>query len=276
MIRAKAFLVAAAAVVALAGSAVPTAAQTKLNAQYTATLGGISVGRGVWTVEINGDRYSSAVSGGTAGLISMFASGSGTGAASGTINNGIFAPGKFEATITSSRRVDDVRFSVVGGNARDVVVDPVAQPNPDRVPLSETSLRGISDPLTAALVRIPGTGDMITDQACVRGASVFTGRVRFDVRTTFKRVEQVRAQKGYQGPAVVCAAFFKPVAGHVPDRGIIKHLQDQRDMEIYLAPIAGTRVMAPYRIVVPTSLGLGALSATQFLVEPGGAPARTQ
>ena len=36
-------------------------------------------------------------------------------------------------------------------------------------------------------------------------------------------------------------------------------------MEVWLAPIAGTRVLVPYRISIPTPLGLGVLQATQFV-----------
>ena len=39
-------------------------------------------------------------------------------------------------------------------------------------------------------------------------------------------------------------------------------------MEIWLAPIAGTRVMVPYRMSLPTPIGIGVLEATQFVSMP--------
>jgi hypothetical protein len=36
-------------------------------------------------------------------------------------------------------------------------------------------------------------------------------------------------------------------------------------MEIWLAPIAGTRVLVPYRLTIPTPLGTGKLEATHFI-----------
>jgi hypothetical protein len=36
-------------------------------------------------------------------------------------------------------------------------------------------------------------------------------------------------------------------------------------MELWLAPIAGTRVVVPYRLTIPTPLGIGKLEATQFI-----------
>jgi len=49
-------------------------------------------------------------------------------------------------------------------------------------------------------------------------------------------------------------------------------------MEMWLAPIAGTRIVVPYRISVPTPIGVGVMQATQFVSIPqsGKASAKTQ
>ena len=36
-------------------------------------------------------------------------------------------------------------------------------------------------------------------------------------------------------------------------------------MEVWLAPVGSTRVLVPYRLSVPTPVGLGVLQATQFV-----------
>ena len=41
-----------------------------------------------------------------------------------------------------------------------------------------------------------------------------------------------------------------------------------REMEVWLAPIAGTRVLVPFRAQAPTPIGLGVLEATQFVSVP--------
>src|SRR6478736_6132406 len=69
---------AAAALSALAPQA--AAAQGRLEAQYEATLAGIPVGKGAWTIEIGDDTYSAAAQGGTAGLLKAFSGGTGSGA----------------------------------------------------------------------------------------------------------------------------------------------------------------------------------------------------
>ena len=79
----------------------------------------------------------------------------------------------------------------------------------------------------------------------------------------------MKSEKGYQGTVVVCAVYFSPIAGHVPDRAAhqVPHAE-LRDIELWLAPIAGTRVMVPYRVSVPTPIGIGVMQATQFVSVP--------
>ena len=45
----------------------------------------------------------------------------------------------------------------------------------------------------------------------------------------------------------------------------IKYLIEQRDIEVWLVPIAATRVVVPFRLIVPTPMGMGVLQATQFV-----------
>jgi hypothetical protein len=81
-------------------------------------------------------------------------------------------------------------------------------------------------------------------------------------------MDKVKAEKGYEGPVLVCSAYFMPVSGYVPDRAAIKYLSAQRAMEVWLAPIAGTRILVPFKMSIPTPLGPGMLLATQFTTTP--------
>jgi len=112
---------------------------------------------------------------------------------------------------------------------------------------------------------VPGTGDPVSPEACRATTAIFDGRMRYDLKLEFKRMATVKAETGYQGPVVVCAIYFSPVAGYIPDRPAIKYLAAQRNIEVWLAPIAGTRVLVPFKMTVPTPLGTGTLEAVQFL-----------
>src|SRR5205085_6321574 len=81
-------------------------AQGRLDAQYEATLSGIPVGRGAWTVEISDDQFSAAASGGTSGLLKTFAGGSGTGAAQGRVVGGALVSTSYTASTTTSKKTE--------------------------------------------------------------------------------------------------------------------------------------------------------------------------
>lgn len=243
-------------------------AQAKLEAQYTATLAGLPIGSGSWVIEVGDTNYSAAANGTTAGLLRAFTGGQGTTAARGTFNTGRAMSSIYAATISTRRKSDEIRLTIANGAVKDFKVDPPQDDDPERVPLTEASRQNVLDPMTASMVRVLGNGDLLTPDACQRKLSVFDGRMRYDLDLAFKRMDKVKAEKGYAGPVVVCAIYFEPVAGHIPSRTAIKYMTNMRDMEVWLAPIAGTRVLVPFRAQGPTPIGEAVLEATQFVSMP--------
>jgi hypothetical protein len=267
----------AATAVVLGMTCLSAQAQGKLDARYTASLAGIPIGKGAWVLDISEDQFTAAASGVTTGLLRVFAGGQGASTARGTMNAGQPVPGTYAATISADKKTDEVRMVINGGAVKEYVVDPPSPPNPERVPITEAHRRGVLDPMTASLIRVSGNGDSVGPEACQRSASIFDGRMRYDLQLAFKRMDKVKAEKGSQGPVAVCAIYFTPVAGFVPDRAAIKYLIAQRDMELWLAPIAGTRLVVPFRISIPTPIGVGVLEATQFVsAQTRAASAKTQ
>ncbi len=239
-------------------------AQGKLEAYYEATLAGIAVGKGSWAVDIGDDQYSAAAAGGTAGLLKTFASGSGSGSSQGRIVAGALVPTGYSATSTTSKKSEAIRMVLANGTIKEFVIEPEPPVDPDRIAITEAHKRGVLDPMTGSMIRVPGTADPLSAEACRGTASVFDGRMRYDLKLEFKRMETVKAEKGYHGPVVVCAVYFTPVAGYIPDRPVIKYLATQRNIEIAFAPVAGTRVLVPFWMKIPTPLGPAMLTATQF------------
>ncbi|MFZ0606153.1 MAG: DUF3108 domain-containing protein, partial [Xanthobacteraceae bacterium] len=214
------------------------------------------------------NQYTAAASGTTTGLIKFFTGAHGTSAAHGNLAAGQMQPTSYGETITWDGKVDDVRMALSAGKVTDYDAEPPLPPAADRIPVTDADRRGVFDPMTSMLNRVPGSGDPVTPQACERKVPVFDGRVRYDLRSEYKRMETVKAERGYAGPAAVCAVYFTPVAGYVPDRPAVKYLVTLRNAEVWLAPIAGTRVLVPFRFSMPTPIGTGVLQATQFVSVP--------
>lgn len=253
-------------------------AQGRLDAEYVATVSGLQVGHGSWTVEISDRAYTAAASGATAGLLKILSGARGSGASRGAMSAAGPVPTSYEATIVDDRHVDQVQIALAGGNVTEFSAEPPLLPLPERIPVSDADRRGVVDPMTSALSRVAGNGDPIGPAACQRKVAVFDGRVRYDLHSEFKRIEPVKAERGYEGPAVVCALYFRPISGYVPDRPAVRYLVELRDAEVWLAPIAGTRVLAPFRVEMPTPLGQGVLQAKQFVTtaQPTQAAAKSR
>jgi hypothetical protein len=252
-------------------------AQGRLDAQYTVTLAGLPIGNGTWTIDIRDDRYNMAASGATSGIMRAFASGRGQSSARGAVSGGALVTSNYSSNVQTDKKYDEVHMVISGGNVKEFVADPPTVPGPERIPLTDAHRRGVADPMTAPLLRVGGNGDTLVPQACHRTLAIFDGRMRYDLRLAFKRFERV-SSSGYQGLAVVCAVQFAPIAGHIPQRYVLRYLSESPDMELWFAPIAGTRILAPYRASIPTPLGEGVMEATQFVSVPQSsrANARTQ
>ncbi len=184
-------------------------------------------------------------------------------------------PTSYGETITYDRKVDDVRMALAGGNVTDYAVEPPLPPAPDRIPVTDADRRGVFDPMTSMLNRVAGTGDPVSPEACNRKVPVFDGRVRYDLRSEYKRMETVKADRGYAGPVAVCAVYFTAdfrlcaepsrdqISGHAARRRSLAGA-DRRHARL-----------VPFRFSMPTPLGTGLLQATEFVsvaqpATPGG------
>jgi hypothetical protein len=247
-------------------------AQARLEAAYTATLLGIPIGDLSWTIDIQQHQFSAAASGGTAGILQLFSEGHGTTSARGAISGGRPNASSFSLSMFSGHWSKEVRVLFRGGRAEEhVSIQPPGPNPPPSLPLTEAHRTGAVDPITALLIRVPGSGDTAVPEACERTLPIFDGQTRFDLELAFKRLESVTTDEGYRGTVVVCSARFSPLGGYDPDRVLLKYLAGERGIELWLAPIAGSRLLVPYRITIPTPVGLGVVRAVKFVASPNPA-----
>lgn len=240
-------------------------AQGRLEAKYEASLAGIPVGNGSWTIEIGDDAFSAIAQGGTAGLLKAFAGGTGSGASQGRVVNGTLVANAYTAITRTQKKSETIRLSLANGGVKQFSIDPVPPVDADRIPVTEAHRKNVLDPMTGSMLRVPGTAELLSPDTCRTGTGIFDGRLRYDLKLDYKRIETVKAEKGYHGKAIVCAIYFTPVAGYIPDRPVIKYLASERKIEIAFVPIAGTRILVPFRMTIPTPFGPAVLEATSFV-----------
>ena len=258
---------AAALLVSLAGAA---RAETRLDAHYTIKVAHISIGKGEVLVTVGDAAFTSAASGEASGMMRFVVSGQGAMRTTGAMVDGKLEPASFALGTTHDKDRDTIKMTLDGGNVKDLSAE-TNVPEEDRVPVTEADRKGIVDPLTAMLIRMDGTGDLVAADACKRTLPIFDGRRRFDLALSFKRIDHVKADKGYAGPAVVCAVALHAIAGHRPGSPLFKYLSGGRDIELTFAPIAGTRLLAPFGLAINSMLGNLVIEATEFTTTTGQA-----
>ena len=228
-------------------------AQGNLDASYTISFVRIPVGEITATVVFGDSEYAisaRARAGGVMNLISVDGEGSFT--TRGTIKDGHPVPTNFTSKIVSNTGNSDVTMVLDESSVRELAATP--PPSQDRVSVTAANRRSIVDPLTAVLFSTAAAGETLSQDACRRTLPIFDGHQRYDLKLAFKRMDKVTAEKGYAGPVVVCSVSYEPIAGHRASIPLVKYLSEGREMEMALAPIAGTRLLAPFRLSVVSML----------------------
>lgn len=262
-----------------AGSMITGAlADGRLEARYRMSLGGLELGRAALLIEVDDTSYIASGSARLTGVVQAVSTGKGTAGVRGAINRGVLAPRSFALEAVSDKKTEAIRLVMNGSAVTDMRVEPPVFPSLERVPVTDKDKKGVFDPMSAALVLMPGTDDPLSPDACARTLAIFDGRQRYDLALSFERMENVKAEKGYAGPAVVCRIAYRPVSGHKPNKSGVKYMMNNKDMYVWLAPVAGTRMLVPFRASVATAIGTAQLEAeafeTQALAGAGTAKAR--
>jgi len=239
----------------------------KLEARYVISMTGIRVGQSAWAVRIEADRYSASATGGSVDLMNVLVRGEGAAKVSGSIKDGRLVPVEYSSKLVEDGERSDLKMTFEEGVVTAVETD-APPPGPDRVPLTQSHVTGVIDPLTALLIpEGDDRGNAPKKESCNRTLSIFDGRRRYDLVLSFKRIEEMR-DKPLAATVLVCNVILHPIAGHRANSMITKYVADRRDMEISFAPITGSNVLAPFRLMVPTLIGTMAVQATSFETAP--------
>ena len=235
--------------------------ESNLDASYTISFARIRVGDITATVVFGPSEYAMSARGRAGGLMKALIDGEASFTTRGTITDGHPVPTSFTSKIVSNAQTSDVRMVLDEGSVKDLAATPLSSSG--RVPVTEANRQGIVDPLTAMLFTAAATG-ALSQEACWRTLPIFDGHQRYDLKLAFKRIDQVTADKGYAGPVVVCSLHYEPIVGHIASNALVKYLSEGREMEIALAPVAGTRLLAPFRLSVVSMLANLVIEANLF------------
>ena len=237
-------------------------AEANLDVSYTISFARIRVGDIAATVVFGENEYAISARGRAGGVMRVLVDGEASFATRGTVKDGHPVPTTFTSKIISNTEFSDVTMVLDEGGVKELAAGP--QPGGDRVPITEANRQGIVDPLTAMFFSAAAAGEGLSPKACRQTLPIFDGHHRYDLKLRFKRMDEVTAEKGYAGRVVVCSVGYEPIAGHRPSTPLVKYLSEGREMEVTLAPVAGTRLLAPFRVSVVMMLANLVIEANRF------------
>ena len=236
-----------------------------VEASYSITLAGLTIGRASLSGQISAGSYRLNASASLTGLVGAIAKGSGSGTASGSLGGAMPLSNGFVVTASNGKVTRTIQLPASSGNFRPAVIDPPLEnfSLEGRVPLRDGHRQGVLDPLSALVMPVRGT-DPFDKANCNRKLPVFDGTQRFDIQLSFSGIRNVRSEAGYAGPVLVCSARYIAVSGHRPDRKAVQFMTNNRDIDTWLVPVNGGTMLIPWRISVKTMIGTSVLEAQRF------------
>jgi hypothetical protein len=230
---------------------------------YSVSLIGLPIGTADISGQISSSTYRIEASAKIVGLATLLANAKGAATGAGAIALGHVLPATFATTAANSKMTRTVRMALSAGVVTGVDISPPIEDKPGRVPLRDQDKHGVVDPVGSIIVPVAGNEPLVSPAACNRSIPIFDGYTRFDLRLSYVGQRRVTA-KGYNGPVVVCAARYVPIAGHNPDRPAVKFMIDNKQMEVWLAPIESAHVLVPFRASLGTMIGTTVVEASEF------------
>lgn len=250
---------------ALVGFGSQSDAQT-LKVNYDVTLAGLTLGKADLSSTFEGSKYKMQAGVKLSGLAKLLTGGKGAATAAGAIAGAQPQPASFAVTSRSSDDQRTVRMGLDAGNVAAVEIVPPIEEKPDRVPVAEEHKKGVVDPVSALLMPAVASGSLTDAANCNRTIPVFDGAARFDVVLSYGETKTAEVP-GYSGPVLVCKARYIPISGHRSLRPSTKFMEDNKDMSVWLAPVAGQRVLVPVRVAVRTMIGMSVIAASNWSVD---------
>ncbi len=237
------------------------AAAGPVEARYGVSLAGLQIGTAVFSGDITPQGYRATLNARLTGLVGVLTTGQGAVQVSGVFSGQRPLSAGYALSANNSQISRTIQIGMNAGNVTQVAIEPPFEPKADRVPVLEHHRRNVADPVSALLMPVAGAGELLTPENCNRTIPVFDGVQRFDVTLSSAGARVLNEpKKGYVGHALVCSARYAPIAGHRPIPATT-YMQANRDMSVWLVPVAGSRTLIPWRIQVKTQIGMLVIEA---------------
>lgn len=221
--------------------------------RYGVAIAGIPIGKARLGVNVQGGSYRLDLYAKAKGVSRLFTDLQGSGGASGAVVGDTLRPVSYAHRFVEDNEPDAVSIGFAGRRVAKVAIEPTPAKRDDRVPMTGAHRKNVTDPLSALVIRAEGP---MTPNLCNRTLPIFDGRHRFDVVMRPIGLLQFKGSRNaYRGPVVACSIRYRPVAGHRAAKKQVAFMKDNRNMEIWYAPI-GDGLYVPVHARFKTMAGV--------------------
>jgi hypothetical protein len=229
----------------------PASAAATAHASYVVNLGGTIIANAKFRFEDDGSAYTLSLDANVSGVAQLVASGIAKVESSGAVTKDGLRSNSFDLLTRASGEEFTIKVSYQKSDVTAFMINPPIVNNIDRIPLERKQLAGVND-FMASFIRKGALGRDV----CSYKAKIFTGVERFDLSFSYAKDDVATSKRtGYQGPVVLCAIKYKPIAGHYTTSEITNSLAQDDRILVWFAPMKDTGYVIPYRVLLSTSMG---------------------
>jgi hypothetical protein len=247
--------------------AVSTAGAETIKARYSVSLIGLHIGEASAEGHVEPANYRIDLNARLTGVASWIAHVKMALVSTGLIRRGAVLPSAYATTSANAQRVRTLRMSLAAGNVKAVQISPPFEDFEGRVPVTAANKHNILDPMSALIMAVPAGRPLVGPAGCDRTLPLYDRVVRFDLAMSFVGTRSV-AVTGYSGPVSVCAVRYRPISGHKPDSQSTRFMANNREIEVWLAPVEAAHIVVPFHVALRTLAGMAEIDATEFVTEP--------
>ncbi|MEQ1953706.1 DUF3108 domain-containing protein [Mesorhizobium yinganensis] len=216
--------------------------------EYTVSYLGLTIARSTFESRFENGKFAVEGTVASAGIAEIFDRTKGNSSASGGFAGDRTQPDAFRMNYTEGKRKQMTALKFSAGDVVSTENVPPLKKRKNWVPLKPGDLDGVSDPLSAGLIRASSP-----DKVCGRTLKLFDGEFRMDA--TLHAAPNSEAAKAYGDGVVTCRVTVKPVSGYRKGRKALDYLEKQSRIMIAFAPLGSTGVYAPVHATVGTQIG---------------------
>ncbi|MGI9380671.1 MAG: DUF3108 domain-containing protein [Methyloligellaceae bacterium] len=244
----------------------------RISAKYLIHLSGIPIGKFFFKSNFQDRDYKLTGTVKLSAALKIILKWKGSTSATGTLTSRGPDPESFSYEFRARKKVRKVDLKFEPGTEQKFSVTPPLKTR-KRVPVSADQVAGALDPLSGLILLSARRGNFPNRKVCDQNLPIFDGKERYDLKLSYKksaRIELVGKKTRFDGRAYVCSVEYVAISGHKRKDEMVKQLNQEKGIELWLVPEPKSEMYIPALIRIPTPYGVATVKTQIFRVDTPG------